>query len=236
MSTRSLSAASPLSVISLFALVGLSVFLPREADAQFARMRDRVCLYEHAEYRGREECFSVGEQIRDLGSRRDTFSSIRIQGRAEVVLFEHPQFGGRSIKIDGDVPDLSRVPGWNDEVDSLRVGGDRRGGGWDGPPRGGDRDRGDRVCVYEHAGFGGNSQCFGFGDDERDLRSVGWNDKISSIRVFGRSRVAAYEHNNFGGQEIVIDQDVPDLSRMGWNDRISSLRVGGGDRDRRRRD
>jgi hypothetical protein len=160
-------------------------------------------------------------------------------------LFEHPQFGGHEVRIDNDVPDLNRIGGWNDQVDSLRVIGDRGGGRddprwgggggdnprWGGGDRGGDRE--DRVCVYKDVGFQGDSQCFGNGDDVPDLKSIGWNDKISSIRTFGHTRVAVFEHSNFGGQNLVIDRDIPDLTQINFNDRISSLRVGEG---RRRRD
>lgn len=231
--------SKPLSATAFVALLGLTALLPREAEAQYERMRDSVCVYEHADYRGREECYRSGESIRDLGNRRDNISSIRIRGRARITLFEHPNFGGRSIQVDEDVADLRRLGGWNDEVDSLRVSGEGRdGGNWEPPPWDRDRDRGDRVCVYEHSGFGGDSQCFSAGDDVRDLRSIGWNDRISSIRVFGRSRLAGYEHTYYSGEDLYADRDIPDLSRVGWNDRISSLRIGGdrGDRRRHRRD
>lgn len=225
------------SALALLVLLGASAALPRDAAADSPRGRDGVCFYEHAEFQGREDCYRIGETVRDLGNRRDTFSSIRVYGRARVTLYEHPQFGGRQVTVDSDVADLRRLGGWNDEVDSLRVSG---GGRWEGPrdqpDRGGDRDRDDRVCVYEHANFGGNSQCFGSGDDVRDLNSIGWNDRISSIRVFGRSRIAVWEHSNFQGRNLVIDRDIADLNQIRFNDAISSLRVPGGrgdDRDRR---
>ena len=224
----------PFSAIALFALLGASALLPREASADSSRGRDGVCVYEHADFKGREECYGIGETIRDLGNRRDTISSIRIRGRAQITLFEHPQFGGRDVRVDNDVSDLRQLPGWNDETDSLRVSADGRGGGPRDRPFGGDRGRGDRVCVYEHAEYGGDSQCFDSNDGVRDLNRIRWNDRISSIRVFGRSRISVYEHNDFNGQSIVVDHDITDLNRMGWNDRISSLRMGGGrggDRD-----
>jgi len=217
----------PVSAVALFGLLSLCALAPRDAAADSPRGRDRVCVYEHADFQGREQCYGIGETIRDLGDRRDTISSIRIEGRARITLFEHAQFGGREVTVDSDVRDLRRIGGWNDEVDSLRVGVDGHGDGRRDEPRRGDRDRGDRVCVYEDVGFRGNSQCFSGGDAERDLNSNGWNDRISSIRVFGRSRLAIYEHSNFEGQDWVVDRDIPDLKRFNWNDRISSLRIGG---------
>jgi hypothetical protein len=225
------------SALAVLALLGTSAFMARDASAQHFRGRDRVCVYEHANYQGWEQCYDVGEEDRDLGNRRNGISSIRVQGRAQIILFEHPQFGGHEVRIDSDVSDLNRVGGWNDQVDSLRVIGDR-GGPRDDPRWGGggdrDGDREDRVCVYKDVGFQGDSQCFGNGDDVADLKSIGWNDKISSIRTFGRTRVAVFEHANFGGQNLVIDRDIPDLTQINFNDRISSLRVGDGGGKRRR--
>jgi peptidase inhibitor family I36 len=223
------------STIALCALVGITALAPRQATADRDRRgRDRVCVYEHADYQGWEQCYRVGEVDRDLGDRRNSISSVRIQGRAEITLFEHPRFGGRDVVIDNDVSDLSRLGGWNDETDSLRVG---FGGRDDGPRDGGpDRGGGDRVCVYEHANYTGASRCFDRNDDDPDLKNSGWNDRISSIRTQGRLRITIYEHTGFQGQNIVVDRDIPDLNQIRWNDRISSLRMGGGgwgDRDGR---
>jgi hypothetical protein len=99
--------------------------------------------------------------------------------------------------------------------------------------------------VYQHTNYQGNSKCWDAGDDVRDLKSIGWNDGISSIRTFGRTRMAVYEDNDFRGQRLIVERDIPDLTRLdannhsNWNDRISSLRVGGerdrwDDRDERR--
>lgn len=197
----------------------------------------QVCLYEHANYGGWEQCFSVGDTVSDLDGRRDQVSSIRVRGRAEITLFEHPGFQGNRVTIDQSIPDLRRFSrNWNDEVDGLRVSsGDFRGGG-------GERfreRRTDRVCVYQHVGFQGNSQCWDAGEVIRDLREVGWNDGISSIRVFGDTRIAIYEHNDFDGDRLIVSDDVADLTRVpaaygNWNDRVSSVRVEGGRRPGRR--
>jgi hypothetical protein len=196
----------------------------------------QVCLYEHANYGGWESCFSPGENVPDLGGRRDQVSSVRIRGRAEITLFEHPNFQGNRVTIDQSIPDLKRFSrNWNDEVDGFRVSsGDFRGGGERARER-----RQDRVCVYQHVGFQGNSQCWDAGEVIRDLREVGWNDGISSIRVFGDTRIAIYEHNNFDGDRLIVSEDLPDLTRVpaaygNWNDRISAVRVEGGRRPGRR--
>jgi hypothetical protein len=212
-------------VLSLCALIALAVSLPRDALSQDRPGRDQVCVYEHADYGGWERCFGIGEDVADLGNLRNQISSVRIFGRAEITLFEHPGFQGRQLVIDSSTTNLPR--GWNDETDSLRV--DRASFG--NRQRASER-REDRVCVYQHVGFRGNSRCFDAGDEVYDLRQIGWNDAISSIRTFGGTRVAVFEDAGFQGQRLIVEQDIPDLTRIAagrgtWNDRISSLRVGG---------
>ena len=230
------------SFAALCAALGFAALLPamahaadRHSDARNDRGRPggggrgEVCVYEHANYGGWEQCYGVGEEVRDLGNRRNRISSIRIRGRAEIVLYQHPNFDGGRVYIDSDVPDLGRFARkWNDEVDSLEVGA----AGFHGR-QGRGEVRNDRVCVYEHANFQGNSQCWDSGDDIDDLERVGWNDRISSIRTFGRTRVAFFEHAGYQGERLIVDHDMPDLTavnadrRSSWNDRISSVRISG---------
>jgi hypothetical protein len=202
-----------------------------DSESERGRGGGEVCVYEHANYRGWEQCYRVGEAIPDLGDRRNQISSIRSRGGAQVELYEHPNFGGRDEVFSDDVPDLSRERGsWNDQVDSLRVSSSRSGG----RPHDSRPQRDDRVCVYEHVDYQGSSRCWEPGEEVRDLKGSGWNDGISSIRSFGRVRATFYEHNDFRGQRLTVDRDIADLTRTGgrdrshWNDRISSLRVSGG--------
>jgi hypothetical protein len=228
--------------IAAIALLGLAgAFLSQQARSE-EEVRDRVCVYEHIDYGGNEQCFAAGASINSLGRFSNRISSVRILGRGSVTLFEHPNFQGREVSISSDVGDLRRFGYWNDEADSLRVsfGGrsrDRRDDRRDYDRR--DDRRGgfaeDRVCFYEHVDFRGNSECFDLGDDVSDLRSRGWNDRVSSVRIFGRVRVALFEHNNYGGQRLVIEGDVANLTqvafdgRSSWNDRVSSFRIAGRD-------
>ena len=233
-------------IVPLVALVvglGSAAIAPREAAAQDGR--GQVCVYEHIDYGGYEQCFDAGEGIPNLGRFHDRISSVRIRGRIEVTLFEHNNFQGRQLTINSDVSDLRRFGGWNDQADSLRItsGGGRRdrdrdrdrnyGGGFGGGGYSGGRGE-DRVCFYEHTNFQGRSECWDSGDDVSDLRGRGWNDRISSARIFGRTRVVLFEDINYGGQRIVIEGDTADFTqlfgdgRFSWNDRVSSFRISGG--------
>jgi hypothetical protein len=95
------------------------------------------------------------------------------------------------------------------------------------------------ACFYQDPDFQGEYFCVRAGDVVESLpRDM--NDRISSIRTFGRAAVTVFQDSRFEGRTARFD-DVPNLKRQGWNDRISSLRVEGfgggfGRRDDRDRD
>jgi hypothetical protein len=122
---------------------------------------------------------------------------------------------------------------WNDRIDSFQVllPGRRRGGFFGNTgrdDRGEERDNRparDRICVYENVNFGGRSQCWNADEDVRNLSGMGWNDRISSIRVFGRARLEVYRDADYRGQRMRIDRDTADLGAINWSDQISSFQV-----------
>ncbi|MEQ1757240.1 MAG: peptidase inhibitor family I36 protein [Vicinamibacterales bacterium] len=111
--------------------------------------REGACFYRDANYKGQYFCVPAGQSLNNLPrSMRDNISSIRVTGRADVVVFDGPSFRGQARRVDDDVKNLSRAGGWNDAISSVRVereGFDQRGrfGDNDRGRFGGDRD--DRV-------------------------------------------------------------------------------------------
>ena len=59
------------------------------------------------------------------------------------------------------------------------------------------------------------------------IRWESWNDEISSFKLLAGAVVAFYQHENFGGNRLLVfgSKYVPDLSDIGWNDTISSIRI-----------
>jgi hypothetical protein len=98
------------------------------------------------------------------------------------------------------------------------------------PPRAG-------ACFYKGGNFSGNFFCLKVGERWPSL-PAGFNDQISSIRVFGGARLRVFNNDNLSGVSLFVDHDVNDLRRIpvadnfrkNWNDRISSVVVFG-DRD-----
>jgi len=70
------------------------------------------------------------------------------------------------------------------------------------------------ACFYMDANYRGQSYCI---DGNENQSSVGgYNDRISSIRIFGNAEVIVYEDSNFNGASRTISQDMPHLDA--WND------------------
>jgi hypothetical protein len=86
-----------------------------------------------------------------------------------------------------------------------------------GPPTAG-------ACFYEHINFEGDYFCTATGSATPQVPD-GSNDRISSIRVFGKATVTAFRDANFKGRSHTFEKDVRDLRKEGWNDRISSFRI-----------
>jgi hypothetical protein len=99
------------------------------------------------------------------------------------------------------------------------------------PPRAG-------ACFYKDSNFRGDAFCLKVGDRWPSM-PAGFNDKITSIRVFGGARGRVFANDNFGGASFLIDRSVNDLRRIpvsdnpskNWNNRISSIAVFMRDKD-----
>jgi len=208
------------------------------AQAQGRRNDDRVCFYSDAHYRGDSFCAKPGESLPNVGGRfNDRISSIRIYGRLEVTIFENEGFEGGSRSFNRDAANLQDL-GWNDKITSIQVSGGERGGS--GNDRGFGSDRGgfergggfgnDRrgleprngACFYVNSDFRGQSFCLSTGEEDRNVGRR-FNDRISSLRIFGRARVTTYSDEDFRGPRREFHRDVSNLG--GMNDQITSIRV-----------
>lgn len=85
------------------------------------------------------------------------------------------------------------------------------------------------VRFYEHLAYQGS-----FFDSSVDMPFVGWdwNDQITSVDVPEGATVRLYEHENYGGAELVLTARAEDLRHFSgpgadnsWNDATSSIRI-----------
>jgi hypothetical protein len=91
------------------------------------------------------------------------------------------------------------------------------------------------ACFYTDFNFRGESFCMNAGQDAPTVPSS-FNDRIRSIRVFGRAQVNFYNDSAFRGTSGSTSRDISDLRQVplpnvpskNWETRISSIQVRGG--------
>lgn len=89
------------------------------------------------------------------------------------------------------------------------------------------RDAAAQIEIYQHSNFRGRHTTVG--GAVNNLADHGYNDLVSSIRIYGGTWEVC-EHAYFRGRCVIITRDVADMVRLGLNDQISSIRPirGGG--------
>ena len=86
------------------------------------------------------------------------------------------------------------------------------------------------ACFFKDPNFQGDRFCVTRGDKLPSLPG-NFGDKISSIQVFGKSRVMVFNDRSFRGGSEEFRSSIGDLRRRRfrdghtWNDRISSMIV-----------
>jgi hypothetical protein len=224
---RTMKRLSGFAVLVPVVLVIASAFsLPVKAQrGSNYQSSDRVCFYVDDNYRGASFCANPGESESELrGGWNDRISSIRIFGQASVTVFEDKDYRGSSRTFSRDVPNL-RPLGFNDMITSFEVsGGGRQGSGRGdgyGSRRGSFEPR-NGACFYVDDDFRGQRFCLNTGESERNVGGR-FNDKISSIQIFGRAHVIIFTDANFRGRSREFSRNAQNL--RGFNDRITSIQV-----------
>lgn len=158
----------------------------------------------------------------------DRISSIYIRGDFSVILFQDANFQGDALRIDESVSnfrDLRRRDparrNWNDAVSSFEILPKHR------ESRYSDRKQRYAGTLYEDVNFQGEYLTLYDGQEIRNLRDEGWNDKLSSVMVERGYQIILWKDSDFQGESITIDLHQPSMRSFPgrWNDQASSLRV-----------
>jgi len=144
------------------------------------------------------------------------------QAVAEVTIYEHDHFQGRSFTTEQQIGNLERA-GFNNRASSAVV----RGEPW-------------QVC--EGAAYSGRCVVLREGQ-HTSLGQMGLNDSITSVRAVSsrdarvdddrhaaapaNAQVTFYEREGFQGRSFTTQQQIVNFEHFGFNDRASSVVVGG---------
>jgi hypothetical protein len=80
------------------------------------------------------------------------------------------------------------------------------------------------ACFYQDINFRGQYFCVEAGEN-LDAMPSGSNDRVSSIRVLGRTEVTVYADQRFRGASLRLEGNTADLQAESFNDLISSVQV-----------
>src|SRR5512136_971767 len=78
------------------------------------------------------------------------------------------------------------------------------------------------ACFYMDADYRGENFCMEAGASQQNVGDR-YNDKISSIRVFGGVQVIVYQDDNFSGERRTFNRSVSNLGS--FSDKITSIEV-----------
>lgn len=158
-------------------------------------------------------------QVRGRGLMAAAAIGISTPVAAELVLYEHDDYRGRSFTAAGRTANLDPLR-FNDLASSVVV----RSGQW-------------QLC--DDAEFRGQCVVLGPGSYPA-LRPMGLNDRISSVREVaptagagsgwggGTAAIELYEHDDYAGRRLGASASKANLSREGFNDLASSLVIRSG--------
>jgi hypothetical protein len=190
-----------------------------------AMPRAGVRFFADSNFRGEYFCVDSNDDLRTLPrDMRDGISSLRVIGNVGALVFRDEKFKGPSASFLTDVRDL-RKQGWNDQISSIRV--TRTASAWNAgrfPAWGREAFPREGACFFRDTGFKGEYFCVPRGASYPQV-PPGFNDQISSVRVFRAGGVLIFGDADFDGRVARLNSDVADLRRGIWNDKISSIRV-----------
>jgi hypothetical protein len=204
----------PIVVAGLLAALG---FFPLRAQQERQRDGAGITVFEDINFGGRNATF-----LRDMPDLRSSgfdrrISSLQVTRGDAWEVCDGRNYTGRCQVFSGSDPDL-RARGWNDLISSLRQvrGGEGSGrGGQEGTASGG-------LELYAGTNYSGQRKVVS--GPTRDLKDIGFNDRVMSVRV-PRGQVWEICVSADYDDCRVIDRDYPDLSELGISRLASSVRL-----------
>jgi hypothetical protein len=187
---------------------------------------DTIVLYDGYNYTG--ECIALGKgTYPDLGDFANKASSIKVGANVVAVVHSCLNFGGHASNgfraYEGDDPDFSN-DNWpqgqncgssvvDNNVDSLWVMGRNCE---PGPYQ---------VAFFDKADSQGGCVLVGLGNYPNTVSASLPNDFIGSLKTGCGTEIILYEHCNYGGWWIQVDESQAVTLQSGEQNQISSFKI-----------
>ena len=170
--------------------------------------KGEVCLYQHKDYKGRRVCFKIGQHCNNFLRIKfnDQVSSLKISGPVRVELYEHIHYKGFQKIYTKSTPWVGKK--YNDKFSSIRIIGKNV----------------PQVQIFQHKDYKGWCQSYMIGEKEKDFVSIGRNDAVSSIKVWGACYAELYQHVNYKGKKTTYKSSKNWVGKN-LNDTFSSIKV-----------
>lgn len=182
-----------------------------------------ITLFENTNFDGIYKKFYSTEELKALQTWEDRVSSVKIAKGYQLTIFEHKNFSGKSLTLTADLAYLKKI-NFNDKISSIIIEKYNQNSdaavvydnsdynGLMFPLKVGEYsnlskqswlndkitsvkiNQGYQLIVYEHGDFKGKNTKIT--ESQANLKSLKWNDKISSIQVERLSKESMVENEN----------------------------------------
>ncbi|MEB9625864.1 beta/gamma crystallin-related protein [Bacillus cereus] len=84
-------------------------------------------------------------------------------------------------------------------------------------------DKGEGIYLYADANYLGKS--IKLQNNVTNLKDIGMNDMVSSMRIIGSYEVILYEHANYSGKSVTVRNDISEFRNINMHDNVSSIKI-----------
>jgi len=177
-----------------------------------------VTLYKDESYKEDSDFWGLKSgqnsvKINELGTMQDKVSSFKLTGDVKVKFYKNKNCEGDSKVFTANTSSLDKD--WDNKFSSLEITALKTPPAPQGVMVYYDKDYKDRKKFYP---VSGGSKRYNIGDGN-------FNDKVTSVELYGDTIATVYEHINGDGKMLEVKNNIPELKKAKFNDILSSLDV-----------
>jgi hypothetical protein len=177
-----------------------------------------VAVFDRVNFQGNCQAFTGNvASLKNTFIGNDSILSLKLNASCDtgpaVILYEKKNFGGKKLKVSGDVPSLTGEKyKFNDDADSIQLS-----------------DGAVSVAIYENEGYVGNCTTLTADTPDLDKTNVGRN-RLTSLKVNQRCGEATrgvylFEDTNYEGKSLTLTENAASLKGLNFNDKTSSIKL-----------